>query len=70
MTMYVAGNPKTKAALKRLLAEGRRPEVFSAGIGRPVKDGVETVSGPQYPEPHSWYARVKTEDGRIVKVLS
>jgi hypothetical protein len=36
-----------------------------------VKDnGEETIEGPHYPKPHTWYARVRVEDGVVVKVLS
>ena len=37
----------------------------------PVKqDGEDVIEGPHYPKPHSWYARVRVENGRVVKVLA
>ena len=73
---YVTGNPKTKKELKARVANGLAPDVvadlptvFSPGPLPCVKDGVEFVEGPHYPEPHRWYAKVQVEDGRIVKVL-
>jgi len=70
MTTYVQGNPKTKKALRDAIAAGQRPKVFSPGIFPCLQNGLETISGPQYPEPHRWYAQVKVENGRIVKVIS
>lgn len=68
--MYVTPNYKSKAALRKGIAAGDAVTVFAPGLGTPQTDGVETVEGPHYPEPHRWYARVKVEDGRVVKVLS
>jgi hypothetical protein len=66
--MYVHGNPKTKKQLKEWVASGLRVELFAPGFGAPVRNGVETVEGPHYPAPHSWYAQVKMKDGVVVKV--
>ena len=61
--MYVSGNPKTKKALKELVAEGLShnepghvygPECFSPGPFPAKADGVEYVEGPHYPKPHTW----------------
>lgn len=68
--MYVDGNPKTKTALRALIARGETPKVFSPGMFPPESNGTEIVEGPHHPAPHSWYARVQVEDGKIVKVLS
>lgn len=68
--MYVEGNPKTKSALRALIARGETPKVFSPGMFPPAPNGTETVEGPHYPEPHTWYARVLMEEGKIVKILS
>ncbi len=67
---YVEGNPPTKKALKEMLASGKTPAIFSPGPFAAKRDGEESVEGPQYPKPHSWYARVRVENGLIVKVLS
>ena len=68
--MYVRPNFKTKVALKRALLAGETVTVFSPGSWPCQMDGVETVEGPHYPEPHRWWARVQVADGRVVKVIS
>lgn len=68
--MYVTGNPKTKTALKALIKSGREVTIFSPGPFPAPTDGDTSVEGPHYPQPHAWYARVRLEGGRIVKVLS
>ena len=74
--MYVEGNPKTKKALKAQIAELQQlddshgPRVFSPGPFPAKLNGVEFIEGPHYPAAHTWYAKVKVENGRIVKVLS
>ena len=68
--MYVVGNPKTKKALREAVQQGQQLGVFAPGLGTPKANGIETVEGPHYPEPHRWYARVQMTDGIITKVLS
>lgn len=68
--MYVDPNFKTKKALKEAVAKGERVEVFSPGPFPAKTDGEESVEGPHFPKPHTWYARVKVENGTVVKVLS
>ena len=75
--MYVSPNFKTKKQLKEAVALGKVVEVFQPndmfGKTRQVQDAVSmavTIEGPHYPEPHRWYARVQTEKGKVVKVLS
>ena len=67
---YASGNPKTKKALRELIAKGNPPDVFSPGPFEPTKNGTEFIEGPHYPEPHRWYAKVEVRDGKIVKVLA
>jgi len=67
---YATGNPKTKKELKALVASGNGPRVFSPGPFGCTENGTETIEGPQYPQPHRWYARVEVRDGRIVRVIS
>lgn len=67
---YATGNPKTKKQLREWIAAGRTVETFSPGLFPVRENGEDTIEGPHYPEPHRWYARVKVEGGRIVKVLS
>lgn len=66
--MYACGNPKTKKALKELVAAGKEVRIFAPGMGTPVENGKEFLEGPQYPASHSWYAEVTMKDGVIVKV--
>ena len=67
--MYAEGNPKTKKQLKEWIADGREVYAYQPGGMFPGKtDGVATIEGPHYPEPHRWYAQVVLEDSRIVKV--
>lgn len=67
---YASGNPRTKKALREMVAKGPVP-IFQPGpFGPDVRDGETTVEGPQYPEPHRWYARVRVENNCAVKVLS
>jgi hypothetical protein len=65
---YVSPNFPTKKALKAAVAEGQRVEVFSPGPWPAKRDGTESIEGPHYPKPHTWYASVKVEDGVVVKV--
>ena len=66
--MYVNPNFKTKKALKEAVAAGKSVEVYSPGPFPANQNGVESVEGPHYPEPHKWYARVEVRDGKVVKV--
>lgn len=68
--MYVDPNFPSKKALKEAVAAGQDVRVFSPGPFPAKQDGTETIEGPHYPKPHSWYARVEVEAGRVVKVLS
>ena len=67
---YATGNPKSKKALKDALVAGKVIEVFSPGPFPVPSNGDLSIEGPHYPEAHKWYARVRVQDGRIVKVLS
>ena len=33
-----------------------------------IENGVQTVEGPHFPKPHTWYARCTIVDGEVVKV--
>jgi hypothetical protein len=68
MTTYVNPNFKTKKDLKVALASGRTIEVYQPGLGTIPTNGVVTISGPHYPEPHKWYATGTMKDGKLVKV--
>lgn len=69
--MYTTHNYRTKKALKEDIAAGKEVTVYQPGPfgGGPI-NGIETVEGPHYPEPHKWYARVSIENGVIKKFIS
>jgi hypothetical protein len=69
-TMYVTPNMRTKKALKEAVARAEHVNVFSPGPFPCPTDGKVPVEGPHYPEPHTWYATVLVEGGRVVKVLT
>ena len=64
---YVVGNPKTKKALKEMLAAGEI-QVFEPGFGKIPHDGVVYLEGPHYPAPHKWYAEATISSGKVVKI--
>lgn len=68
--MYVSPNFTSKKALKAAVAAGELVEVFSPGPFPAKQNGRESVEGPHYPAPHSWYAQVEVKDGLVVKVVS
>lgn len=65
---YVNPNFKTKAALKNAVKNGETVTVFSPGPFPANQNGTEYIEGPHYPQPHSWYAQVTVENGKVVKV--
>jgi len=67
---YAEGNPRTKKELKARVVRGDKISVFNGFMNEPiVGKGYEWVEGPQYPEPHRWYAKVGIDDdGYITKV--
>ena len=66
--MYADRNFKTKKAFKEAIAAGEEVRLFAPGIGTPARDGRESVEGPHYPAPHTWYAQVEMKDGLVTKV--
>jgi hypothetical protein len=72
--MYTDINFKTKKALKEAVrahqnGEGPAVTLFNPGpFGDPQVNGEESVEGPHYPKPHTWYARVTLEDGIVTRV--
>lgn len=67
--MYVDPNFKTKKSLKEAIKEGKFVSVFSPGPFPCPQNGRVTVEGPHYPKPHSWYAVVQVEKGKVIKVV-
>jgi hypothetical protein len=68
--MYTTTNFKTKKALKEAVSAGRRVTYYQPGPfgGKEPTDGIITIEGPQYPEPHRWYAVCEVTGGVITKV--
>jgi len=66
--MYVDPNFKTKKALKEAVAKGDKVRVYSPGPFPCQVNGTESVEGPHYPKPHTWYAQVTVENGFVTKV--
>jgi hypothetical protein len=68
--MYAIRNPHTKKEFKmqslngavwdHLTPEGPYEEL--------TNDGVVTVEGPHYPQPHRWYAQVTLTNGVITDI--
>jgi hypothetical protein len=56
---YVSPNFKSKKLLKEAVAAGKIVTVFSAGPFGCQQNGRETIEGPHYPAPHTWYAGVE-----------
>lgn len=69
--MYVSPNFKTKKALKEAVKAGQDVTIFQPGPfgGNEPKNGKVSVEGPHYPQPHSWYARLELQDGKVIKVI-
>lgn len=67
--MYCVRNFKTKKELKEAVERCEPVRLFAPGLGSPRENGIETVEGPHYPQPHRWYAQVEVVDGIVVRVL-
>ena len=65
---YTSINFKTKKALKDAIKAGQKVTVYSPGPFPCNYNGTECIEGPQYPEPHRWYATVTVENGVVTKV--
>ena len=66
--MYTVRNFKTKKALREAIANGEKVEIYAPGLGQPKENGAESVEGPHYPAPHTWYAQVTMKNGIVVGV--
>jgi hypothetical protein len=66
--MYASRNFKTKKAFKESVAKGERITLYAPGLGQPAVNGRDSVEGPWYPAPHTWYASVDVVDGVVTKV--
>jgi len=68
--MYVEPNFKTKKALREAIRDGKDVKIFQPGPygGNEPQTGRVSVEGPHFPKPHSWYAQVTLEAGRVVRI--
>ena len=67
--MYADRDFPTKKALKEAILAGKEVFVYSPGPFPAPTSGETSIEGPHYPKPHTWYARVRIEGGRITKVI-
>ena len=65
---YCRPNYTTKKALKEAVAAGLPVRIFNPGLGTTVENGMTTLEGPHYPQPHRWYAEVKMVGGLVKEV--
>lgn len=66
---YTCTNFKTKKALKEAVMTGKEVRIYQpGGLSQCPDNGVAYVEGPHYPAPHTWYAEVTLNDGRVVRV--
>jgi hypothetical protein len=65
---YVNPNFKTKKSFKEAVKAGKIVTVFNPGLGKPPINGIATIEGPHYPEPHKWYAEALIKDGKVIDV--
>lgn len=67
--MYTYPRFQTKKELKEAVAAGKRVTVDAGFMGKTPLDGESAfVEGPAF-KPHTWYATVTVQGGRIVKVV-
>ena len=66
--MYTDTDFLTKKAFREAVASGKEVRLYAPGLGGPHQNGAETVEGPHYPKPHTWYAQVEVKDGIVIKV--
>lgn len=67
---YVLPNFQTKKALRDAVAAKQEVTVYNPRLGSAPRDGMATIEGPHFPQPHKWYAVVQVAAGRVVKVIS
>jgi len=66
---YIDPDYKTKKAFKEAVASGVQHRPYNpSGLFPPKENGHETIEGPHYPQPHSWYAQVEVVEGVVTKV--
>ena len=69
--MYCSPDFKTKKALKEAIANKTHDvSIYQPGPfeNKPIEDGIHSIEGPHFPQPHSWYARVIVKNETIIAV--
>ena len=68
---YVDPDYKTKKAFKEAVKAGVPHKTYNpSGMFATTQNGSDTIEGPHYPKPHTWYAQVQVKDGFVVKVVA
>ena len=67
---YVYPNFKTKKAFKDAVSRHEKVVVKEqTPLGEEgIFGGIAYVEGPHHPEPHTWYAKCKVKEGRVIHV--
>jgi len=67
---YIEDNPKSKAEVKRWIADPNHPPVraFQPGYGEVPTNGRVSIEGPHYPKPHTWWGTATIVDGIVTEV--
>ena len=66
---YVDPNYKSKKEFREAVEAGVKHEPYNpSGLFPVLKNGMISVEGSHYPQPHRWYAQCKVADGIIVSV--
>ena len=71
---YIEDNPKTKAELKRWVADPERKvriqvnSPFAVHEGALDYTGRVSIEGPHFPKMHTWWGTAEVANGVVVKV--
>lgn len=65
---YTEKNYRTKKELIADFKAGKQIRVYQPGGMFDLKNGINFLEGPHYPEPHKWYLQCETQDGIIVRI--
>lgn len=67
---YTDKNFKTKKAFKEAVAAGKKVTLYQPGPFPMGNGNTQSVEGPHYPQPHTWYATatLNPTTGVVIKV--
>ena len=72
MPIYLTGNPKSKAEVRRHIATGVKITLIDKSlVGKVLPEGFTgniEVCGPQYPEAHRWYGVATVVNGHVTGI--